>query len=335
MEDLISNQIFGIINDAAASLQELTTLQATYFRQNKWNRNRKQTSNFYFYTYPTGTLFGYAYPDESPTRKVMMITQDPNNFLISFWQCDPMGSPLSPPLFSDIGYVQKSLRSGNIRTMNFVSVRLSKIASTIPYPTFSGFLDVTSGKLVASSDPSINLLTNDGYGILPLGSVNNTFVQDLANYYASSFQSATTIAQILDFVQNMDQSGKEKIYVNRNINGVNWLLELKVMPLLGQRFIFAVFINIDFVQADIKASGEKTGFMMLGIILAFLLLGGLFSWTIASQLGLVAKQIDLLKQLKFSEVLNKEEGVKGRSFIFELANLQQAFFEWRRRLQNV
>ncbi|KAJ3032847.1 hypothetical protein HDU99_010877, partial [Rhizoclosmatium hyalinum] len=160
-----------------------------------------------------------------------------------------------------------------------------------------------------------------------LGNVNSTFAQDLANYFASSFQSTATMSQIIDFVQNMDQSGKEKIYVNRNINGVNWLLELKVMPLLGQRFIFAVFINIDFVQADVKASGEKTGFMMLGIILAFLILGGLFSWTIAYQLGLVAKQIELLKQLKFSEVLDKEDGIKGRSFIFELADLQQGFFE--------
>ncbi|KAJ3076373.1 hypothetical protein HDU99_001356, partial [Rhizoclosmatium hyalinum] len=31
--------------------------------------------------------------------------------------------------------------------------------------------------------------------------------------------------------------------------------------------------------------------------------------------------------LKFSEVLDREDGVKGRSFIFELADLQQAFFE--------
>ncbi|KAJ3079847.1 hypothetical protein HDU99_009951, partial [Rhizoclosmatium hyalinum] len=212
-------------------------------------------------------------------------------------------------------------------TMNFVSVRLYRITSTIPYPTFAGFLDVTSGKLVASSDPSIDLLTSDGRDILNLVNVKNNFAQDLASYFVSSFQSNTTMAQVLDFVQNMDQSGTNKIYVNRYINGVNWLLELRVMPLLGQRFIFAVFINIDFVQADIKASGEKTGYMMLGIILAFLILGSLFSWTIAYQLGLVAKQIDLLKQLKFTEVLDKETGIKGRSFIFELADLQQAFFE--------
>ncbi|KAJ3047710.1 hypothetical protein HDU99_009413 [Rhizoclosmatium hyalinum] len=132
---------------------------------------------------------------------------------------------------------------------------------------------------------------------------------------------------MIEFAAAMDRASNEKIYIDRNVNGINWMLEMKVMSLIGQRFIFAVYMNVDYVETDIKYSGRKTGFMMLGIILAFLCLGGLFSWTIASQLGLVAKQIDLLKQLKFNEVLDRESGVKGRSFIYELANLQQAFFE--------
>ncbi|ORY44077.1 hypothetical protein BCR33DRAFT_766231 [Rhizoclosmatium globosum] len=385
MEDLVSDQIFGIINDAASSLQELTALQATYFRQNKWSqstpdratstltsmltildRNRKQTSDIYYYTYPSGTMFGYVYPDDDVTRPVQMVTQDSKTLAMSFWMCDPTGLPIAPPVFSfpgtniteallpggsfkaNIDYSNKTwsgftsifVASGQLlksslqiavnpvtKTMGFVSGRLSKIANAIPYPLFAGFLDVNSGSLVASSDPSITFLTSDGLGILPLTAVNNSFAQDLSIYFLSSYPANNSQSQMVKFVATMDQAKRVKMYVDRNVNGENWMLELKVMSLLGQRFIFAVYMNVDFVESDIKTSGQRTGFMMLGIILAFLLLGGLFSWTIASQLGLVAKQIDLLKQLKFSEVLDREDGVKGRSFIFELADLQQAFFE--------
>ncbi|KAJ3292585.1 hypothetical protein HDU79_001263 [Rhizoclosmatium sp. JEL0117] len=184
-----------------------------------------------------------------------------------------------------------------------------------------------AGYLVASSDPTLTLIASDRRSITPLSALNNSFGQDVSNYFAATYPGGTAQSQMLKFAAVMDQSNTEKFYINRNINGVNWMLEMKVMSLIGQRFIFAVYMNIDYVEADIKSSGEKTGFMMLGIIVAFLILGGLFSWMIASQLGLVAKQIDLLKQLKFNEVLDKESGVKGRSFIYELANLQQAFFE--------
>ncbi|KAJ3285012.1 hypothetical protein HDU79_007688 [Rhizoclosmatium sp. JEL0117] len=349
MEDLVSDQIFGIINDAASSLQELTALQATYFRQNKWSqstpdratstltsmltildRNRKQTSDIYYYTYPSGTMFGYVYPDDDVTRPVQMVTQDSKTLAMSFWMCDPTGLPIAPPVFSFPGTnITEALLPGG------------SFKANIDYSnkTWSGFTSifVASGQLLKSSlQIAVNPVTKeqvtvgndcDGLGILPLTAVNNSFAQDLSIYFLSSYPANNSQSQMVKFVATMDQAKRVKMYVDRNVNGENWMLELKVMSLLGQRFIFAVYMNVDFVEADIKTSGQRTGFMMLGIILAFLLLGGLFSWAIASQLGLVAKQIDLLKQLKFSEVLDREDGVKGRSFIFELADLQQAFFE--------
>ncbi|KAI9335981.1 hypothetical protein BDR26DRAFT_865484 [Obelidium mucronatum] len=395
MEDLISHQIFGIIQDAADSLQELTHLQATYFRQNKWsqstperrnetlrsmltliNRHRKQSADIYYYTYPEGLMFGYVFPNDDLSIAPQMITQDSSTLFMKFFNVNELGDPVGPSFFSfpgsnitnsllpggsfnaNIDYSNKTWKGftgifvastvllksclqiavnpftgeqvtvGNDWTMNLVSSRLSEIVSNVPYPTFAAFLDIAGGHLVATSVADLSLVAPDQVSIVPLESVNNSFAQDFSSYLRSAFPSKTVKEQlrlVADLIKVSKQ--QDKIYVDRTINATRWMLQLKVMDLLGERFVFAVYMNMDYVERDVISSGEKTGYMMLGIILGVLALGTLFAWTVASQLTLVSRQIALLKQLKFHQVLDKNSGIKGRSFIYELAGLQEAFYE--------
>ncbi|KAJ3080209.1 hypothetical protein HDU99_008976, partial [Rhizoclosmatium hyalinum] len=82
-------------------------------------------------------------------------------------------------------------------------------------------------------------------------------------------------------------------------------------------------MDVESFQKQVQETSDKTGLAMLGIIVAFVTLGCLFALVITRQLGLVAVQIDMLKNLKFSEVLDKESGVKSRSFVFELEAFQE------------
>ncbi|KAI9335980.1 hypothetical protein BDR26DRAFT_865483 [Obelidium mucronatum] len=398
MEDLVSHQIFGIIQDAAESLQELTHLQATYFRQNKWSqvtptranetlrnmltildRNRKQTSDIYYYTYPEGRMHAYVYPNDDLTIPPQIILQD-SNLNMNFYRVDALGNVIGDMIFtfpgynitkallpggafkSNIDYSNKTWKGftgifvgsgqlvkssiqiavnpvtgeqvtvGNDWTMELVSSRLKEITGSIPYPTFAAFLDLAGGNLVATSD---SVVLNNFTDIYPLSTINNTFARDLSTYLASHYPASTAKGQLDILVKQFDRpSSAPQIYVNRIIDGTRWMLELKVMNLLGERFVFAVYMNVDFVERDIIASGERTGYMMMGIIIAFLAMGTLFSWAVASQLSLVSRQIALLKLLKFQEVLDRESGVKGRSFIYELAGLQEAFYEMAQTFAN-
>ncbi|KAJ3062476.1 hypothetical protein HDU99_005202, partial [Rhizoclosmatium hyalinum] len=108
---------------------------------------------------------------------------------------------------------------GNDWTMAFVSGRLSSIVASIPYPTFAGFLDLNSGYLVASSDPTLTLIASDRRSITPLSALNNSFGQDVSNYFAATYPGGTAQSQMLKFAAVMDQSNTEKFYINRNING--------------------------------------------------------------------------------------------------------------------
>ncbi|KAJ3016336.1 UNVERIFIED_CONTAM: hypothetical protein HDU68_012256 [Siphonaria sp. JEL0065] len=217
---------------------------------------------------------------------------------------------------------------GNDWTMGLVSSRLSEIVRNIPYPTFAGLLDIRGGCLVATSLANLSLVGVDQISILPLVDVNNTFARDLSVYLADSYPASSVQKQLERLVNKLEnRSNSPQLYIGRIIDGTRWMLELKLMNLLGEQFIFAVYMNVDHVEKNVVVSGVRTGYMMLGIILGFLLLGAMFSWTVARQLTLVSKQIALLKALKFHEVLNQNSGIKIRSFIYELAGLQQAFQE--------
>ncbi|KAJ3080210.1 hypothetical protein HDU99_008977 [Rhizoclosmatium hyalinum] len=116
-------------------------------------------------------------------------------------------------------------------------------------------------------------------------------------------------------------------FAERNVGGVDWIMKIKSMPYGGKTLILLTYMDVEAFQKQVQETSDRTGLAMLGIIVAFVILGCLFALVITRQLGLVAIQIDLLKNLKFSEVLDKESGVKNRSFVLELAKLQEAFHE--------
>ncbi|ORY47483.1 hypothetical protein BCR33DRAFT_97963 [Rhizoclosmatium globosum] len=118
-----------------------------------------------------------------------------------------------------------------------------------------------------------------------------------------------------------------KLIMTRTFLGTDWLLQVDNIEYYNQVLVLITYMDLHAFEKKVRETSERTGFAMLGIILAFVCGGCLFAVVITKQLDLVAKQIDLLKNLKFNEVLDKNSGLKGRSFVLELAKLQEAFHE--------
>ncbi|KAJ3296096.1 hypothetical protein HDU79_007522 [Rhizoclosmatium sp. JEL0117] len=208
-------------------------------------------------------------------------------------------------------------------TMTFLTKRLTQILSTIPYPMFCAIVEPFTGYIVTLSS-NARLISDDQSSILTLYDVQDPFVQDFSLYLNTTYKGQELIDQ-LEAATNVVLVSP--LFTSRKLQNANWQLQMQSVLFGKSPYLFLTYLNVDAVEIEVSQVSTRTGYIMLGIILAFLLAGTLFSVTVSSQLNLVRKQIGMLKQLKFHEVLDKESGVKGRSFIHELADLQQSFHE--------
>ncbi|ORY47482.1 hypothetical protein BCR33DRAFT_715183 [Rhizoclosmatium globosum] len=213
--------------------------------------------------------------------------------------------------------------------MGFLSKQLSEISKEIPPPLFVGVIGAVSGRMIASS-PAVNLLNAEKTRMLDAWELDSVHIADFTGYLNETYGTQMGFVakmQLLALELNAMQEDGGSRFSYRSVGGVDWILKVKSIPYGGKTLMLLTYMDLQAFQKQVQETSDKTGFAMLGIIVAFVTLGCLFALVITRQLGVVARQIDMLKSLKFSEVLDKESGVKSRSFVFELAKLQEAFHE--------
>ncbi|ORY41341.1 hypothetical protein BCR33DRAFT_718956 [Rhizoclosmatium globosum] len=366
IEDVVSNQIATYIQDEARTLMKICQMQAGMFTTNQWSLSTPERTNstlkamlvvlyafsehtfdIYYYTYPGGLNFGYYF---SATGALQLWTQ--NNMTQYTFNCTPEGDPYGSPvmannLISDgtvnmpgnnntlqtvyvsayhisVNRVTKEqVTFGADWTMAFLTKRLKQVLGTIPYPMFCAIVEPFTGYIVTLSS-NASLLTDDQLSILTLNDVQDPFVQDFSSYLNATFKGQGLVDQLMAATSLVSVSPR---FTSRSLNNANWQLQIQSALFMKSNYLFLTYLNVDAVEVEVSQVSTRTGYIMLGIILTFLLAGTLFAVTVSSQLNLVRKQIGMLKQLKFHEVLDKDSGVKGRSFIHELADLQQSFHE--------
>ncbi|ORY47457.1 hypothetical protein BCR33DRAFT_764451 [Rhizoclosmatium globosum] len=214
-------------------------------------------------------------------------------------------------------------------SMGFLAKQLSDISNTIPTPLFVGVIGAVSGRMLASS-PAINLLSADKTRMLDAWELDSIHVLDFSSYlnetYGTQMGYLAKVQNLAADLNAMQEDGGSR-FSYRNVGGVDWILKVKSIIYGGKALLLLTYMDLQAFQKQVQETSDRTGYAMLGIILAFVTAGCLFAIVITRQLDVVARQIDMLKNLKFSEVLDKESGVKKRSFVFELAKLQEAFHE--------
>ncbi|ORY41340.1 hypothetical protein BCR33DRAFT_852329 [Rhizoclosmatium globosum] len=334
-----------------------STLKAMLVALNAFSEH---TFDMYYYTYPEGLNFGYYF---SPTGMLQLWTQENmtqytfnsisdgtvnnpgNNNTLWIGPGGMQGSNLN---FSDpnsSGYsniylfeqkifvsayhiavnrmTNEQVTFGADWTMTFLTKRLTQILATIPYPMFCAIVEPFTGYIVTLSS-NASLTSDDQSSILSLNDVQDPFMQDFSSYLNTTYKGYELVDQLKAATNLVSVS---PLFTSRKLQNANWQLQMQSVLFGKSPYLFLTYLNVDAVEIEVSQVSTRTGYIMLGIILAFLLAGTLFSVTVSSQLNLVRKQIGMLKQLKFHEVLDKESGVKGRSFIHELADLQQSFHE--------
>ncbi|KAJ3068611.1 hypothetical protein HDU98_008251 [Podochytrium sp. JEL0797] len=221
---------------------------------------------------------------------------------------------------------QEKIVFGNDWTMFYLSQHLMAQSESVPYQLFTGIIDVASGAVLAISS-NATLVDSNGNSV-PLPQIQDPFTQNFAEYLDAVVGSTGNLTTQLSYIlQEFTPSTVDELFIDRRFNNINWRLSLSILDIAGEKHVLWVFLNIDQVESQVSKVSTQTGIIVLLIILAFLVLGWLFSFAVSRQLRLVSMQIGLLKQLKFNEVLDKESGIKARSFVYELAGLQEAFHE--------
>ncbi|KAJ3070137.1 hypothetical protein HDU98_006819 [Podochytrium sp. JEL0797] len=250
---------------------------------------------------------------------------------------------VTPPYLQDNQLVKSSLAYsinsvtgekvvfGNDWSLKFVSNQIINIISIVQFPVFAALIKVGTGTVLATSSQA-PLFDAQTQHIYTINQVQDPFFQDFSDLVNSTF----TFGLIDDLPAQLDNiyqylsyyyPGTNNMFLDRTIQGGKWKLAMNPILIQGKQQLIVVYMNTDSVQAQLGKQSTSTGYVIAGIIAAFVIFGGLFSILIGRQLGVVSRQIQLLRDLKFKEVLGGGDEVKDRSFIYELAELQKCFYQ--------
>ncbi|KAJ3077946.1 hypothetical protein HDU99_000863, partial [Rhizoclosmatium hyalinum] len=216
---------------------------------------------------------------------------------------------------------------GNDWTLDFLSKQIRDILKVVSFPIFAAVIECETGHVLGTSSRQ-PLMRNQT--ILSIQDINDPLFHDFADFANSTFSYGpinslpSQLTNVAVYV-NTYYSGANTWFVDRKIGSTQWKLGISTEYLLGNNLLFVVYMNVDAVEEQLNRLGAQTGYMMIGIIGSFVLIGVLFSVFISRQLHIVVEQIKLLKDLKFRDVLGTDAQVKQRSFIYELAELQKCF----------
>ncbi|KAJ3072821.1 hypothetical protein HDU98_002845 [Podochytrium sp. JEL0797] len=219
---------------------------------------------------------------------------------------------------------------GNDWALAFILTQISNILSTVSFPIFAAVVECETGYVLGTSSPAALFDAQTG-NIFHIQDIDDQFFGDFSGFVNSTFRfgpvndlpsQLSTLQVYIDTYFPVSQN----YFVDRKINGANWKLGLKAYEVLNHQLLFVIYMNTDLVETELNSISKTTGYIILGIILAFVLVGVMFALLVTHQLSVVSGQILLLKDLKFKEVLGSNAEIKSRSFIFELAELQKCFY---------
>ncbi|KAJ3027564.1 UNVERIFIED_CONTAM: Fibrocystin-L [Siphonaria sp. JEL0065] len=217
---------------------------------------------------------------------------------------------------------------GNDWTLTVISKAITGMLEAVSFSMFAAVVEANTGRVLATSS-SAALFSGDS--IYTIQQINDPFFQDFSAVSNSSFGGGNSIAKASDLPTllshmwsylNATYPGSQSCYIDRTIAGATWRLSLNTYTLLGNPMIFVIYMNIDSVEMQLNQMSIRTGYMILGIILAFLLLGFLFTLLITRQINVVSKQMKLLEKLDFEKVAEMD---RKPSFIYEVAELEACF----------
>ncbi|KAJ3072820.1 hypothetical protein HDU98_002844 [Podochytrium sp. JEL0797] len=223
-----------------------------------------------------------------------------------------------------------SVTFGNDWNLDFISSQIVQILSVVSFPIFAAVVEVETGYVLGTSSLA-NLFDPQTGVIFPIQKIADPFFADFSAFVNSTFLFGNVNdlpAQLSTIQVYIDTyyPGFQIWFIDRQISGANWKLGLNSLQVLNHHLLFIVYMNTDLVETELNSISKTTGYIILGIILAFITVGIAFAALVAFQLNVVSGQILLLKDLKFKEVLGSNAEIKSRSFIYELSELQKCFY---------
>ncbi|KAI9335931.1 hypothetical protein BDR26DRAFT_920271 [Obelidium mucronatum] len=214
---------------------------------------------------------------------------------------------------------------GNDWTVGFISLQMKNLVSPIPYPMWTFLLEISTGYMIASSEKN-DFTMADGSSPMTLRQSSNAFLVEFARFLNSSYSTNSDLSSQLTAVMN-DALGQSRISFSSNLNGKTLSGAVTVVDIGDNHpMLFIQFLDVDSVMKSVKQLANRTGLWISLVILGFVVVGTAFSYVISRQLSIVSKQIQMLKKLKFTDVLDKKAGIKQSSFIWELYELQHSFY---------
>ncbi|KAJ3088932.1 hypothetical protein HK100_007907, partial [Physocladia obscura] len=222
----------------------------------------------------------------------------------------------------DIGFLQKMFQD---------------IVVSVPYGMILAAFESQTGNLIGLSSNSTftatlptlfqttdPLLTDFGLYI------NNTYPPPALAINNSMYIVLGTELSVIQWQmqQILAQLQNGPITINRVVSGATYAVQINQAVITWDRpWIIIQYLNLDNVKANLNAMSTKVAIIVLAVIVITILIGVGFAVLVAKHVTVVTMQVRALKELKFEQVLEKEKGVKNRSFMRELAILQQEFFE--------
>ncbi|KAJ3008177.1 UNVERIFIED_CONTAM: hypothetical protein HDU68_003207 [Siphonaria sp. JEL0065] len=229
---------------------------------------------------------------------------------------------------------KESVTFANDWTLSIVDDAIDGMLSAVNFPMFAAIIECKTGFVLSTSSNAVRFdpATNDIYSI---EQIDDPFFRDFSSFINSTFLwNGHTVSinslpsQLFTLYAYVDEYylGLTAAFMDRRFNNKNWKVVINTYFVTGNEMLFIAYMDMDSVEAQLEAQSKKTGYMMIGIVSAFVLVGVLFTILITRQLAVVSGQIKLLKDLKFKEVMGGDADIKNRSFIYELAELQKCFY---------
>ncbi|KAJ3073159.1 hypothetical protein HDU98_002131 [Podochytrium sp. JEL0797] len=348
IESLVSNLVQSYIVDTSATLTSITKIQARMF---KW-----QQVNMTVYTYPClpdgEILWGSNAAAWDFPGNGSLANPGNNNTLQNAvggtagtnleYALGPVSGNTVPFLydnnliktsyaFSINDVTGEQVVFGNDWSLVKISEQIVAICEIVSFPVFAGVVKVNTGTVLATSS-SAPLFSIAAQTLFAINEIQDPFFADFSNFVNSTIVLGliNDLPNQLDIIYTYVRThypGSENTFEDRVVDGVPWKLALKAFSMSGSAYLILVYMNVATVEAQLGKQSTTTGYVISGIIVAVVVTGFLFSILIGRQLSVVSRQIQLLKDMKFKEVLGGGTDVKDRSFIYELAELQKCFYQ--------
>ncbi|KAJ3177117.1 hypothetical protein HDU87_004609 [Geranomyces variabilis] len=214
-------------------------------------------------------------------------------------------------------------------TLEFLQLLLADSAAASPYKTYLYALEVGSqgDVMIASSEPSV-----DFYGYDDYGNANRTLtLTEMANKDQIIAILYNQIAGFSSLGNFLAVNGKDTRLVQLP-SGDHYTLQWgEVIRDDNTHWVIAILLNRDAIMAPLAASNRKTIGVVVGVVVAASGLSVLFSFFLAKALARLSRDLMLLADFKFQDVLqadlDKKTGTKKPRYsrISELWRIQRAF----------